>query len=75
MNQPSLMSIGLDDKVTPPSTVFAAYNHLETEEELMVYRYFGHEFIPAFQTEKLSFLQKYLLKKKKGAAQGEGLFF
>ncbi len=29
---PVLMSIGLIDRVTPPSTVFAAYNHLETEK-------------------------------------------
>lgn len=49
---PVLMSIGLIDRVTPPSTVFAAYNHLETEKELKVYRYFGHEYIPSFHTEK-----------------------
>lgn len=61
VKQPTLMAIGLIDQVTPPSTVFAAYNHLETDKELKVYRYFGHEFIPAFQTEKLSFLQKHLL--------------
>ncbi|OLP65679.1 Cephalosporin-C deacetylase [Bacillus pumilus] len=62
VKQPTLMSIGLIDQVTPPSTVFAAYNHLETtDKELKVYRYFGHEYIPAFQTEKLSFLQKQLL--------------
>ncbi|UOY87794.1 acetylxylan esterase [Bacillus glycinifermentans] len=57
---PVLMSIGLVDTITPPSTVFAAYNHLNTEKELKVYRYFGHEFIPAFQTEKLAFLRKHL---------------
>ncbi|QXG61944.1 cephalosporin C deacetylase [Bacillus spizizenii] len=57
---PVLMSIGLIDKVTPPSTVFAAYNHLETEKELKVYRYFGHEHIPAFQTEKLAFFKQHL---------------
>ncbi|MEC0586633.1 cephalosporin C deacetylase [Bacillus spizizenii] len=57
---PVLMSIGLIDKVTPPSTVFAAYNHLETEKELKVYRYFGHEYIPAFQTEKLAFFKQHL---------------
>ncbi|MCI4140236.1 acetylxylan esterase, partial [Bacillus vallismortis] len=35
---PVLMSIGMIDTVTPPSTVFAAYNHLVTEIELKVYR-------------------------------------
>ncbi|MDI5790590.1 acetylxylan esterase [Bacillus licheniformis] len=34
-----LMSIGLVDTITPPSTVFAAYNHLETDKEIKVYRY------------------------------------
>lgn len=29
---PVLMSIGLIDRVTPPSTVFAVYNHLETKK-------------------------------------------
>ncbi|WP_438421166.1 cephalosporin C deacetylase [Bacillus siamensis] len=57
---PVLMSIGLIDRVTPPSTVFAAYNHLETEKELKVYRYFGHEYIPSFHTEKLAFLKAHL---------------
>lgn len=54
------MAIGLIDQITPPSTVFAVYNHLETDKDLKVYRYFGHEYIPAFQTEKLAFLQKHL---------------
>ncbi len=57
---PVLMSIGLVDTITPPSTVFAAYNHLETDKEIKVYRYFGHEYIPPFQTEKLAFLRKHL---------------
>ncbi|MGE6631972.1 acetylxylan esterase [Bacillus sp. NPDC077027] len=60
VKQPTLIAIGLVDEVTPPSTVFATYNHLETEKEIKVYRYFGHEFIPAFQMEKLAFLQKHL---------------
>ncbi|WP_144487226.1 acetylxylan esterase [Bacillus pumilus] len=60
VNQPTLMAIGLIDQITPPSTVFAVYNHLETDKDLKVYRYFGHEYIPAFQTEKLAFLQKHL---------------
>ncbi|MDA7026438.1 acetylxylan esterase [Bacillus sp. CLL-7-23] len=55
-----LMSIGLVDIITPPSTVFAAYNHLKTNKDIKVYRYFGHEYIPAFQTEKLAFLKKHL---------------
>ncbi|MFN2746553.1 MULTISPECIES: acetylxylan esterase [Bacillus] len=57
---PVLMSIGLVDTITPPSTVFAAYNHLNTDKDLKVYRYFGHEYIPAFHMEKLAFLKEHL---------------
>lgn len=37
---------GLVDEITPPSTIFAAYNHLEFKKEISVFRYFGHEHIP-----------------------------
>lgn len=63
---PTLVSIGLVDQITPPSTVFAAYNHLGEEvedepfKELKVYRYFGHEPISKFHMERLRFLQTYL---------------
>lgn len=57
---PTLVSIGLQDEITPPSTVFAAYNHITAEKEVKVYKYFGHEYIPAFYTEKLRFLRSYL---------------
>ena len=55
-----LTAIGLVDEITPPSTVFAVYNHLQTEKEIRVYRYFGHEYIPSFQTEKLAYLRQRL---------------
>ncbi|RNB89931.1 cephalosporin deacetylase [Brevibacillus fluminis] len=62
---PVLISIGLIDDITPPSTVFAAYNHLQTEvKEIKVYRYFGHETMPAFHLEKLKYLWKHLKGKE-----------
>ena len=58
---PVLVSSGLIDQITPPSTVFAAFHHVgSADKEICVYRYFGHEFIPAFQTERLRFLRKHL---------------
>lgn len=45
--------VGLIDDITPPSTVFAAYNHIHAEKEIAVYRYFGHEFIPGTVEVKL----------------------
>lgn len=54
------MSVGLVDTVVPPSSTFAAYNHLNCSKEMSVYRYFGHEFIPGAQTRKLETLLERL---------------
>ena len=40
---PALFSVGLTDDVTPPSTVFAAYNWYGGEKDIEVYPYNGHE--------------------------------
>lgn len=56
------ISIGLVDEITPPSTVFAAYNHLQCSKEIAVYRYFGHEYIPGTVEPKLKLLMDYLQK-------------
>jgi cephalosporin-C deacetylase len=40
---PALFSVGLKDEITPPSTVFAAYNHYAGERELKVWPFNGHD--------------------------------
>lgn len=55
------VSVGLIDDITPPSTIFSTYNHLECSKEIQVHRYFGHEYLPAAVIPKLSTLMKYLL--------------
>jgi cephalosporin-C deacetylase len=40
---PALFSVGLTDTVTPPSTVFAAFNHYAGPKEIGVYPFSGHE--------------------------------
>jgi cephalosporin-C deacetylase len=40
---PALFSAALQDGITPPSTVFAAYNHYAGEKDIRVYPYNGHE--------------------------------
>ena len=40
---PALFSVGLADTITPPSTVFAAYNHYAGAKDIAVYPYNGHE--------------------------------
>ncbi len=56
------INIGLVDEITPPSTVFAVYNHLNASKDLGIYRYFGHEFIPGAVEPKLRTLMNALLK-------------
>ena len=40
---PALFSVGLADLVTPPSTVFSAYNHYSGEKAIEVYHFNGHD--------------------------------
>jgi len=40
---PALFSVGLADDITPPSTVFAAFNHYAGPKDIAVYPYNGHE--------------------------------
>lgn len=51
---------GLVDEITPPSTIFAVYNHLECPKEISVFRYFGHEHIPGSVEPKLKVLMNFL---------------
>ena len=40
---PALFSVGLMDEITPPSTVYAAYNHYGGPKEIVEYPFNGHE--------------------------------
>jgi cephalosporin-C deacetylase len=54
---PALFSVGLEDKITPPSTVFAAYNAYAGPKRIRVWPYSGHE-APGVEQhlERLAFL-------------------
>lgn len=43
LSAPALFSVGLLDDITPPSTVFAAYNHYSGPKDICVYPFNGHE--------------------------------
>lgn len=59
---PAFMQIGLEDDITPPSTVFAAYNHLSSsDKQIEVYPQFSHESNPFHEEKKLEFIKKTLL--------------
>ncbi|RDI40049.1 acetylxylan esterase [Falsibacillus pallidus] len=58
---PVMMSIGLEDAVTPPSTVFAAYNHVKSKgKSIDAYPQFTHEGNPFHDEKKLAFLLKHM---------------
>lgn len=40
---PALFSVGLEDAITPPSTVFAAYNAYTGPKEIKIWPYNGHD--------------------------------
>lgn len=54
----SLFSVGLMDEICPPSTVFAAYNHVKAEKDIRIYTYNHHEGGGGqHEIEKVRFLQ------------------
>ena len=64
---PTLVSVGLLDMVCPPSTVFAAYNHLgsatptgEATKEIKVYPFGVHAVYPDQWEDKLRWARRYL---------------
>ena len=39
---PTLVTVGLQDLICPPSTIFGTYNQMSCEKEILVYPYMGH---------------------------------
>lgn len=60
---PSLLCIGLEDSVTPPSTIFAVYNHLASKiKKIKIYPEYGHELISPQEEERIDFVAEYLFE-------------
>lgn len=58
---PAMFSVGLEDEITPPSTVFAAYNEYAGPKEIRVWPYSGHEASEADQIlERLEFAARHV---------------
>ena len=58
---PALFSVGLEDLITPPSTVFAAYNEYAGPKEMRVWPFSGHEAPEADHVlERLEFAARHL---------------
>jgi cephalosporin-C deacetylase len=54
---PVLLAVCLDDLVCPPSTGFAAYNHISGEKKIKVYPNHGHEPLPFHEEAMIEFVR------------------
>jgi cephalosporin-C deacetylase len=50
----TLVSVGLRDTITPPSTVFAAYNAITAPKEIAIFPYAGHDVATAHTERQLA---------------------
>lgn len=57
---PVLMTVGLQDTICPPSTIFATSHQIQSEQHLAIYPFNGHEAVEAHWPEKLSWARRYL---------------
>ena len=56
---PALFSVALMDRVCPPSTVYAAYNHYGGQKRMVVWEFNDHEGGGSYQTrQQLAFLRE-----------------
>jgi cephalosporin-C deacetylase len=55
----TMVSIGLEDTICPPSTSFAAFNHIDAIKELRVYPDFPHGGFNQQEEEKLFFIKEH----------------
>jgi cephalosporin-C deacetylase len=57
---PTLVTVGLEDMVCPPSTVFAAFNHIDAPKHIDVFRYYAHEVPGIHSVTKFRWANHYL---------------
>jgi cephalosporin-C deacetylase len=57
---PVLMTVGLQDDICPPSTVYATFNKIQSPKEMKVYPYHNHEAVEPHWEDKLRWAHHYL---------------
>lgn len=62
VNCPTLVSVGLKDTACPPPTIFALYNHLNGEKDIIAYADYGHESIDNHVDRQIVFFAQKLLE-------------
>jgi cephalosporin-C deacetylase len=58
-----LITVGLEDLVCPPSTIFAVYNRIAAPKDLAILPFGVHEHVPTHHVEKLKAARRYLLDR------------
>jgi cephalosporin-C deacetylase len=57
---PTLVTLGLMDDICPPSTIFAAYNHITAPKDVMVSHFGEHESFPGVRETRMRWLQTHM---------------
>jgi cephalosporin-C deacetylase len=57
---PTLVTVGLMDMVCPPSTVFAAYNALQGEKDIIVAPFGEHETFPGVLDARMRWCERFV---------------
>ncbi|HWE62030.1 MAG TPA: alpha/beta fold hydrolase [Chloroflexota bacterium] len=60
---PVLITVGLQDLVCPPSTIFAVYNRITAPKDLAIFPFGVHEIPQAHHVEKLKAARRHLLQQ------------
>ena len=70
---PALFAVGLMDRISPPSTVFAAFNHYAGPKEIAIFPYNGHEAGSSYHVlSKIRFLTDLGLAPRDGQSEAGG---
>ena len=56
----TLISVGLEDRICPPSTGFATFNYINAPKEIKVYPEYGHGGFSTHEEEKLKFVARHI---------------
>jgi len=56
----TMVSVGLADGICPPSTVFAAYNHMKCRKEINIYTYWAHEVLGPHNEKRVRWMAENL---------------
>ena len=56
----TVISVGLWDDICPPSSIYAAYNHIEADKRIEVFEFMGHESPAPFAETKFELMCSHL---------------